>query len=408
MASTYINNLRLNEMGTGDQSGTWGTVTNTNLELIGEALGYGTEALPNATTANSVVADGSTDPARALYIKYTGTLSATCTVTIGPDTMKRLQFIENATTGGHSIIIKQGSGTTVTIPNTETKICVLDGGGAGANVFQGFEGLNKAGFDMNTNTSGHMLVANGTKFFPVAMSGDATIASNGAITIANDAVEQAMIADDAVGADQLASNAVVDASIASGAAIDASKIADGSVTSTEFQYINTLSSNAQTQINAKLSNTVDTYATSSEGDERFYFANSGETYYKADGSHIFRNASNTNMATIDTSGNFTATGNVGAYSDMALKEDIYQIENALEKVNKLRGVHFTRKSDNAKEIGVVANEVEKVVPELVDEHEDKELGTVKTMKYANTVGLLIEAVKDLSKQVEELKNASNK
>ena len=408
MASTYINNLRLNEMGTGDQSGTWGTVTNTNLELIGEALGYGTEALPNATTANSVVADGSTDPARALYIKYTGTLSATCTVTIGPDTMKRLQFIENATTGGHSIIIKQGSGTTVTIPNTETKICVLDGGGAGANVFQGFEGLNKAGFDMNTNTSGHMLVANGTKFFPVAMSGDATIASNGAITIANDAVEQAMIADDAVGADQLASNAVVDASIASGAAIDASKIADGSVTSTEFQYINTLSSNAQTQINSKLSNTVDTYATSSEGDERFYFANSGETYYKADGSHIFRNASNTNMATIDTSGNFTATGNVGAYSDMALKEDIYQIENALEKVNKLRGVHFTRKSDNAKEIGVVANEVEKVVPELVDEHEDKELGTVKTMKYANTVGLLIEAVKDLSKQVEELKNASNK
>ena len=53
----------------------------------------------------------------------------------------------------------------------------------------------------------------------------------------------------------------------------------------------------------------------------------------------------------------------------------------------------------------MANEVEKVVPELVDEHEDKELGTVKTMKYANTVGLLIEAVKDLSKQVEELKNA---
>ena len=44
-----------------------------------------------------------------------------------------------------------------------------------------------------------------------------------------------------------------------------------------------------------------------------------------------------------------------------------------------------------------------MVPELVDEHEDKELGIVKTMKYANTVGLLIEAVKDLSKQIEELK-----
>ena len=51
MASTYVNNLRLNEMGTGDASGTWGTTTNTNLELIGEALGYGTEAITtNADT----------------------------------------------------------------------------------------------------------------------------------------------------------------------------------------------------------------------------------------------------------------------------------------------------------------------------------------------------------------------
>ena len=420
MASTYINNLRLNEMGTGDQSGTWGTVTNTNLELIGEALGYGTEALPNATTANSVVADGSTDPARALYIKYTGTLSATCTVTIGPNTMKRLQFIENATSGGQSIIIKQGSGTTVTIPNTETKICVLDGGGAGANVFQGFEGLNKAGFDMNTNTSGHMLIANGTKFFPVAMSGDATIASNGAITIANDAVEQAMIADnavgadqiadDAVGADQLASNAVVNASVASGAAIDATKIADGSISNTEFQYLNGVTSNIQTQLSNALTSITfpnDTWINSADGRNRLYFTTNANTVMKYDTQWRVDNNAGSTRLSLNASGDLTATGNVGAYSDMALKEDIYQIENALEKVNKLRGVHFTRKSNNSKEIGVVANEVEKVVPELVDEHEDKELGTIKTMKYANTVGLLIEAVKDLSKQVEELKNGGH-
>ncbi len=64
-------------------------------------------------------------------------------------------------------------------------------------------------------------------------------------------IDNEHLANDAVGADELASNAVVDASIASGAAIDATKIADGSVTSAEFQYINTLSSNAQTQIDAK-------------------------------------------------------------------------------------------------------------------------------------------------------------
>ena len=424
MASTYINNLRLNEMGTGDQSGTWGTVTNTNLELIGEALGYGTEALPNATTANSVVADGSTDPARALYIKYTGTLSATCTVTIGPNTMKRLQFIENATSGGQSIIIKQGSGTTVTIPNTETKICVLDGGGAGANVFLGFEGLNKAGFDMNTNTSGHMLVANGTKFFPVAMSGDATIASNGAITIANDAVEQAMIADDAVGADQLASDAVVNASISASAAVAFSKmenltasralvsdangdVSASAVTDTEVGYLDGVTSAIQTQLDAKLNAAIPASINinSSDSQRRFYFTPSSHTYLDS-AANTYIQSGSTNKFTFASNGDFTATGNVGAYSDMALKEDIYQIENALEKVNKLRGVHFTRKSNNSKEIGVVANEVEKVVPELVDEHEDKELGKIKTMKYANTVGLLIEAVKDLSKQVEELKNGS--
>ena len=111
--ATYVNNLRLKEITTGDESGTWGSSTNTNLQLIGEALGYGTEAITtNADTHASTVADGSTDEARAMYIKYTGTLDSTCTITIGPDTMKRVQFIENATSGSQSIIIKQGSGAT--------------------------------------------------------------------------------------------------------------------------------------------------------------------------------------------------------------------------------------------------------------------------------------------------------
>ena len=64
MASTYVNDLRLNEMATGDESGNWGVVTNLNLELIGEALGYGTEGITtNADTHTTTVADGATDPA---------------------------------------------------------------------------------------------------------------------------------------------------------------------------------------------------------------------------------------------------------------------------------------------------------------------------------------------------------
>ena len=148
MASTYVNDLRLNELGTGDGSGTWGTTTNTNLELIGEALSFGTEAITtNADTHTSTVADGSTDPARAMYIKYTGALDSNCTITIGPNTNSRVHIIENATTdsgasGPYSIIISQGSGANITIPNGDTKVVYLDGAGSGAAVVDAFASLN--------------------------------------------------------------------------------------------------------------------------------------------------------------------------------------------------------------------------------------------------------------------------
>tara|TARA_E500000318_G_scaffold80084_1_gene75118 strand:- start:289 stop:1338 length:1050 start_codon:yes stop_codon:yes gene_type:complete len=139
----YTNNLRLKEIATGDESGTWGTSTNTNLELIGEALGFGTEAITtNADTHTTTVADGSADEGRAMYIKYTGTLDSTCTITIGPNTLKRVHIIENATSGSQSIIISQGSGANVTILTGETKVVYLDGAGSGAAVVDAFTDLS--------------------------------------------------------------------------------------------------------------------------------------------------------------------------------------------------------------------------------------------------------------------------
>ena len=143
MASTYVNDLRLNEMATGDGSGTWGTTTNTNLELIGEALGYGTEGITtNADTHTSTIADGATDPVRAMYVKYTGTLDSACTITIAPNTVNRMHFIENGTSGSQNIIISQGSGANVTIPPGDTKAVYLDGAGSGAAVVDAFASLN--------------------------------------------------------------------------------------------------------------------------------------------------------------------------------------------------------------------------------------------------------------------------
>ena len=143
MASSYTNDLRLNEMATGDASGTWGDTTNTNLELIAEAFSYGTEAITtNADTHTTTIADGATDPGRSMFLKYTGTLDSTCTITIGPNTVSKLWIIENGTSGSQSIIISQGSGATVTIPSGKTKVIYSDGAGSGGAMVDAFASLN--------------------------------------------------------------------------------------------------------------------------------------------------------------------------------------------------------------------------------------------------------------------------
>jgi hypothetical protein len=143
MASSYVNDLRLNEMATGDASGTWGETTNTNLELIAEAFSYGTEAITtNADTHTTTIADGATDPGRALYLKYTGTLDSACTITIGPNTVSKVWIIENGTSGSQDIILSQGSGANITIPAGDTKVVYSDGAGAGAAFFDAFASLS--------------------------------------------------------------------------------------------------------------------------------------------------------------------------------------------------------------------------------------------------------------------------
>ena len=144
--ATYVNDLRLKEIATGDESGTWGTSTNTNLELIAEAFSYGTEAITtNADTHTTTIADGSTDPGRSLYLKYTGTLDSACTITIGPNTVSKVWLIENATSGSQNIIISQGSGANVTIPAGHVKAVYSDGAGSGAAMTDAFTDLNVAG-----------------------------------------------------------------------------------------------------------------------------------------------------------------------------------------------------------------------------------------------------------------------
>ena len=98
-------------------------------------------------------------------------------------------------------------------------------------------------------------------------------------------------------------------------------------------------------------------------------------------------------------GSFTATGDITAYSDESLKTNIQVIDGALGKVEAIRGVTFDRIEDGSTSTGVVAHELEAVLPEAV--HTDSE--GLKSVAYGNITGLLIEAVKELSAQVAELK-----
>jgi len=135
--ATYVNNLRLKEITTGAESGTWGISTNTNLELITDGFSYGTKQLAADANETFTMPDGSSDDTRSLYLKLTSAVDLTATreVTLGPNTISKTWVIENATSGSQTVTIKQGSGATVDVPTGEKVMVVTDGAGAGAAVF---------------------------------------------------------------------------------------------------------------------------------------------------------------------------------------------------------------------------------------------------------------------------------
>ena len=123
-----------------------------------------------------------------------------------------------------------------------------------------------------------------------------------------------------------------------------------------------------------------------------------ETACVTDGSFRIRlEANDVYGITIDTSGNLVASGDVTASSDRRLKTDIKRIEGALNKVRTLGGYTFT-KNDNPS-TGLIAQEVLEVLPEAVHGTEE----TYYSIAYGNMIGILIEAIKELSDEVKELK-----
>jgi len=173
--ATYVNNLRLKEITTGDESGTWGTSTNVNLELIGDGLGYGTEQVAADSNETFTMADGVADGVRGMYLKFTsaGSLTATRELTLAPNTVSKVWIIENATTGSQTITIKQGSGGTVNIASGTKKMVYTDGAGSGAAVYTGLD-EDSAGADIASATATDLTAATGNT---VVITGTTTATS---------------------------------------------------------------------------------------------------------------------------------------------------------------------------------------------------------------------------------------
>ena len=105
-------------------------------------------------------------------------------------------------------------------------------------------------------------------------------------------------------------------------------------------------------------------------------------------------------ARLTQTGNFTATGNVTAYSDIRIKKDVATVTDALKLVGRMRGVTYTRKDTGEAGVGVIAQEMLEVMPQVVQQDGGAE-GTL-SVAYGNLVGVLIEAIKELEARVAEL------
>ena len=270
--------------------------------------------------------------------------------------------------------------------------------------------------------------------------------------IAAGAVDTTELADDAITSAKIATNAVNAAAIAAGA-VGGSEIASGAVGAGElnvtgngtsgqllasdgdgtFSWVTaTTTNNATITISAGTGLTTggafttnqgtnETITLNLTGDQRLaaatdvYVGNSHEHIHFNDGSqHIEFMTGGAEEMRLENDGDLHVDGNITAYSttvsDQRLKHDIQKIDSALDKVSQLSGYTFSYNKDGKRSAGVIAQEVEKVLPSAVENKSlvfhGQEGIEYKTVQYDQLHGLLIEAIKELKTQVEELKNGS--
>jgi hypothetical protein len=185
MPSTYSSNLKLELMATGENSGTWGNITNTNLGTAVEQAIIGLGNVDYVSDANltiSITNSNAAQAARALVLNVTSSLSLTNTRELVVPTIEKQYIVQNNTTGSQSITVKTSAGTGITVPNGRKAHLYVDG----TNVIQMFDFVDINGGTIDGTAIGGSSAAAGS-FTTLGASGAATF--NGAVTLGDAAAD---------------------------------------------------------------------------------------------------------------------------------------------------------------------------------------------------------------------------
>lgn len=375
MPSTYSTKLRLEMMATGEKGGLWGAITNTNVGTLLEQAIAGVRTISISGNYTLSALDGADDEARNAVLVFTGSPASNANIII-PSTSKTY-VVRNSTSSGNTITIKTSSGSGAVVANGTTALVYCDG----TDCFLGAFPVNNSGSYTFTTltTSGSMTVGNAL----VVSAGGADV--TGATLLRN--------ALTVYGATTLNNTLnVTGSSSLSSATVSSTLGVTGATT-----LSNTLSVSGAATMSSTLA--VSGSISANSGSVLLPEATGGGSYrslHNNSGTIGFLNTSSGWAFRVDDSGNATATGNVTAYSDARLKEDVVTIQDALSLVEAMRGVRYVRRGTGERQVGVIAQEVQAVLPEVVRD------GDFLSVAYGNLTGVLIEAVKELSQRVKEL------
>jgi len=433
MASSY-SDLKIELINTGEQSGSWGTTTNTNLGTALEEAIVGTVdvAFSSGTVTLTLSNSNATQSARHLRLNLTGTSGGAQNLVV--PAIQKNYLVNNGT--ADTITIKTPSGSGIGVPSGKT-MWVYNNGTNVVDAVTAVSSLQSDGgvtVDNITIDGTQIDLSSGDLLIDVA--GDINLdADGGDVSFEDGGTEVGRINMDS--SNLTIRSAVIDKDVIiqgndGGANITALTLDMSEAGAASFN--STVTANAGVIVD---NITIDgTEIDLSSGDLTIDVA--GDIILDADGGDvkindggvaiaeltnsstdfviksvtndkdiIFKGVDNSSVITaltldMSAAGAATFNNDVTAFSDERLKENIETIPNALDKVCQIRGVTFNRTDfDGEKQMGVIAQEVEKIIPEVVkeDDSEDK----IKSVAYGNMVGLLIEAIKDLKAEIDELK-----